>query len=148
MRAVKITAIKTAYFPDLVAAYANPLPPCPMHPPGDSYISNGCSKPPGLCDNAWRAMQEYVMTLGHGGEAFFDDWMRDPHTAVVCCNDGVRPVSFLLELTDEAPEVERQGAGRPDRPERARLVQTSWEAEAAAAVAAEDTTAGDGGEAR
>lgn len=45
------------------------------------------------------------MTLAHGGTAFYDDWMRNPKTAVVCCNDGLRPVSFLLEATDEAADV-------------------------------------------
>lgn len=45
------------------------------------------------------------MTLAHGGEDFYDGWMRDKKTAMVACNDGFRHVIFLLEATDEDAEV-------------------------------------------
>ncbi len=62
-------------------------------------------KPEGLCDNAWKSMMEYAMTLAHGGENFYDGWMKDKKSAMVACNDGFRPVIFLLEATDENAEV-------------------------------------------
>ncbi|MCQ2450240.1 MAG: TIGR04076 family protein, partial [Clostridia bacterium] len=29
---------------------------------------------------------------------FFDGWMQNPDSAMISCNDGFRPVSFLLEI--------------------------------------------------
>ncbi len=41
------------------------------------------------------------MTLAHGGENLYDGWMKDPRSAMISCNDGFRPVSFLLEALEE-----------------------------------------------
>ena len=50
-------------------------------------------------------MMEYAMTLAHGGNDFYDGWMKDKNSAMVACNDGFRPVIFLLETTDEEAPV-------------------------------------------
>ena len=44
------------------------------------------------------------MTLAHGGENIYDGWMRNPNSAMISCNDGFRPVSFLIEVMDEKQE--------------------------------------------
>ena len=54
----------------------------------------------GFCESAWETVSPFVMTLAHGGENFYDGWMKDPHSAIISCNDGFRPVSFLLEAVD------------------------------------------------
>jgi len=41
------------------------------------------------------------MTLAHGGEDIYDGWMKNPKSAMISCNDGFRPVSFLIEVMDE-----------------------------------------------
>jgi uncharacterized repeat protein (TIGR04076 family) len=41
------------------------------------------------------------MTLSHGGENFYNGWMKNRKSAMISCNDGFRPVSFLLEAMDE-----------------------------------------------
>ena len=33
--------------------------------------------------------------------ASYDGWMKNPRSALISCNDGFRPVSFLLEALDE-----------------------------------------------
>ncbi len=38
---------------------------------------------------------------GYGGENFYDGWMINPKSAMISCNDGFRPVSFLIETLDE-----------------------------------------------
>lgn len=43
----------------------------------------------------------FVMTLAHGGAAFHDDWMKNPKSAMISCNDGFRLVSFYIEALDE-----------------------------------------------
>ena len=39
------------------------------------------------------------MTLAHGGEDICNDRMKNKKSAMISCNDGLRPVSFLLEAT-------------------------------------------------
>ena len=106
MKKVKITVIHTAFHKELIEQYAVPgLDPCTYNVPGQVFYSNGWQKPEGLCDNAWKSMMEYVMTLAHGGEDFYGGWMKDKKSAVISCNDGFRPVSYLLEATNEDAEV-------------------------------------------
>ena len=57
-------------------------------------------RPEGLCDGAWQAMEPFVRSLAAGGGKFYGDWMRDPFSAMVSCNDGFRPVSFYIEVID------------------------------------------------
>ena len=49
-------------------------------------------------------MSPFVMALSHGAENLYDGWMKDKRSAMISCNDGFRPVSFLLEATDEDAE--------------------------------------------
>jgi len=103
MKKVKITVLKCAYHKDLVEKYARPgLGPCHYNTEGMTfYCTNGWQKPKGLCDNAWKSMMEYVFALAHGGGNFFDGELIDPKAFIASCNDGFRPVSFLIEATDE-----------------------------------------------
>lgn len=40
------------------------------------------------------------------GMVFYSNgWMKDKKTAMVACNDGFRPVSYLLEATDEEAAI-------------------------------------------
>lgn len=42
-----------------------------------------------------------TFALAHGATDFFDGWMKDSRSALISCNDGFRPVSFLLEVMEE-----------------------------------------------
>ena len=69
---------------------------------GDVFYGD-YAKPEGFCDEARKAIYQYVFALSHGaGEELFyyNDWIREPGVAIVCCNDGLRPVIFKLEKTD------------------------------------------------
>ena len=45
---------------------------------------------------------QYVFALANGARSFYyNDWIRQPGVAIACCNDGLRPVFFKLEATDE-----------------------------------------------
>ncbi|WP_416337079.1 TIGR04076 family protein [Desulfitobacterium sp.] len=46
-------------------------------------------------------MSTFVMNLAHGGEDFYDGWMKNKKSAMISSNDGFRPVSFLIETLDE-----------------------------------------------
>lgn len=100
MKKVRITALRRTTYPDLMALYENPIPtPCNIRE-GDTFLFSG-EKPEGFCDSAWETLAPFVFSLAKGEGNFFDGWMKDPMTALLSCNDGFRPVSFLLAATEE-----------------------------------------------
>ena len=101
MKKVRITAVRKALYPDLMEQYENPIEHACDVQEGQIWIAEGWSKPEGFCQSAWDTISPFVMTLAHGGGNFYDGWMKDPHSAMISCNDGFRPVSFYLEATDE-----------------------------------------------
>ena len=101
MKKCKITVMRMACYDDLMAQYENPIQHACDLRPGQVFIANGWQKPEGMCDSAWETMSPFVMTLSHGGENFNDGWMKNPKSAMISCNDGFRPVSFLIEALSE-----------------------------------------------
>lgn len=67
---------------------------------------SGLGKPEGFCDGAWHAIYPYVFALANGAKSFWfsNSWVRNDGVAIACCNDGLRPVFFKLEATDEEVE--------------------------------------------
>ena len=103
-RKVRITVKHMAEYRDLMEEYENPLEePCTMQL-GQVFICNGWARPENFCLSAWDTISPFVMALAHGGKDFYDGWMKNPRSAMISCNDGFRPVSFLLEATDEEAE--------------------------------------------
>ena len=100
MKKVKITAIRKIWHQDLSVKYENPIEHSCDIEEGQVFISCKGQKPEGLCDSAWESMQVFVKELANGGGNFFDGWMKNPHSAMISCNDGFRPVSFLLETME------------------------------------------------
>lgn len=93
--------MRCASYEDLMAQYENPIEhACDMRE-GDVFIANGWQRPEGFCQSAWDSLSPFVMALSHGGGDFYDGWMKNPHSAMISCNDGFRPVSFLIEALDE-----------------------------------------------
>ena len=98
---MRLTVMRTARYDDLIAQYENPIEhACDMRE-GQVFIANGWRRPEGFCDSAWESLSPFVMTLAHGGGDFFDGWMKNKRSAMISCNDGFRPVSFLVEALDE-----------------------------------------------
>ncbi len=104
MKKVRITVMRMAEYADLIAEYENPIEHACDMTPGRVFLANGWQKPAGFCDSAWETVSPFVMALAHGAEDFYDGWMKNPKSAMISCNDGFRPVSFLLETTDEDAE--------------------------------------------
>ena len=104
MKKVRITVLKTTLDEELARQYGVPgLKACPMLRAGQVFYAD-YAKPDGLCDEAWKAIYQYVFALAHGaGEElfYFGDWIREKGVAICSCNDGLRPVIFKLEATDE-----------------------------------------------
>jgi len=98
MKKVKITAIRKADYKDLQARYENVIEHTCDVREGMVWVSIDGQKPDGMCSEAWKSMREFVEELARGGGNFFDGWMQNPYSAMISCNDGFRPVSFLLEV--------------------------------------------------
>ena len=101
MKKVRVTVMRTARYDDLIERYENPMEhACDMRE-GQVFVADGWQKPAGFCDSAWDTLSPFVMALAHGAENFYDGWMKNKRSAMLSCNDGFRPVSFLLETLDE-----------------------------------------------
>lgn len=109
MNKVKITVLKTTLDKELAAEYgAEGLTACPMMKEGQVFYAD-YAKPAGLCDEAWKAIYQYVFALAHGGGKelfYYGDWIRKPGVAICSCNDGLRPVIFKLEATDQPSTID------------------------------------------
>lgn len=104
MNKVRITVLKTTLDKELAEKYGVPgLKACPMPKKGQAFYAD-YAKPEGLCDEAWKAIYQYVFALAHGAgdkSFYYGDWICTPGVAVCSCNDGLRPVIFKLEATGE-----------------------------------------------
>ena len=100
MKKVKITAVRKTQYPDLMEKYENPIEHACDVEEGMVWLCENGQKPETLCDSAWESMKAFVEALAAGGGNFYDGWMKDPYSAMISCNDGFRPVSFYLEVTE------------------------------------------------
>ena len=74
MKKIKITVVRKVCHRDLIERYENPIDhACDMRE-GQVFVANGWQRP--------------------------DGWMKNPASAMISCNDGFRPVSFLIETLD------------------------------------------------
>ena len=109
MRQVKITVLRKTFQEDLAREYGiEGLTPCPMLQEGQVFYAD-YAKPEGLCDEAWKAIYQYVFALAHGageGLFYYGDWIRTPGVAICSCNDGLRPVIFKLEAAQETSQID------------------------------------------
>ena len=104
MKKVRITVMRKVCHVDLIEKYENPIEhACDMEE-GQVFVANGWQRPDSLCESAWQTMFPFVMGLSHGAENFYEGWMKNPRSAMLSCNDGFRPVTFLLETLDEDAE--------------------------------------------
>lgn len=100
MKKCKITVLKTTLDEELAKEYGREgLGKCPFLKEGQVFYSS-FEQPEGFCDEAWKAIYQYVFALAHGADQvrFYDgDWTKDKGVAICSCNDGLRPVIFKLE---------------------------------------------------
>ena len=97
MKDVQIEVIKITEYKDISLLYEIPQEaPCAMKV-GQIFISKNAEKPDDFCLEAWKTIEPFVKDLAIGKGNFYGKWMKDPMSACISCNDGFRPVSFLLK---------------------------------------------------
>ncbi len=72
-------------------------PICPAFEIGDEFVTDG-RHPDGFCNAAFVDIYRYISSLRRGANY---SWMDVPGTAVACCTDGLRPVIFKIQRTDD-----------------------------------------------
>lgn len=97
MQDVRITVMRISQYKDLMAQFENPIEHACSMEEGMVFMAKGGEKPENFCDSAWETVKTFVQELAAGGGNFYDGWMKNPKSAMISCNDGFRPVSFLLE---------------------------------------------------
>jgi uncharacterized repeat protein (TIGR04076 family) len=99
----KITVLKKMFNPDLVQEYcAQEATPCPVFEEGQEFYFKDLEKPAGFCDWAWDDIHKIVLALLANGD--FGSWMKDKHSNISCCTDGLRPVVFKIEKLEKRKE--------------------------------------------
>lgn len=97
---IQIRALRKTTYPDLMELYENPMENACDVEIGQVWFSENGEKPDNFCSSAWQTLAPFVQALAQGGGNFFDGWMKNPRSALLSCNDGFRPVSFLIEALD------------------------------------------------
>ncbi len=109
MKKCKITVLRKMFIQDLAKEYGiEGLTACPMLREGQVFYAD-YAKPEGFCDEAWKAIYQYVFALSHGAEKdvfYYGDWIKTPGVAICTCNDGLRPVIFKIEATEEESVID------------------------------------------
>lgn len=105
MAKCKITVLKRALNTELAEEYSGvEVTKCPFFEEGQVFTCNLFEKPQNFCDWAWNDLYKVVSTLSMGGNystGIFDKWMKDDNVMIVCCSDGMRPVSFKVERIED-----------------------------------------------
>ena len=101
MRPVRITALRQTVYEDLIAQYENKLEnPCCLKT-GQTFTAYGMNRPEGFCESAWITIAPLVNALSCGAKGLYDGWMKNDRSVMLSCNDGFRPMSFLIEALEE-----------------------------------------------
>ena len=86
MKRCKITILQRTLNEKLAREYAAPgFTKCPMMREGQVFYAD-YAKPEGFCDEAWKAVYQYVFALSHGaGKYYFGDWITKEGVAICSC---------------------------------------------------------------
>lgn len=104
MAKVRITVMKKVLHQDLLDEYLAPsarergFSLCSAFEVGDTFVLNGMEYPEGFCHWAWADIQRDVMMVMFG-QGF--PWVAPAKTAITCCTDGFRPVTFKVERIED-----------------------------------------------
>ena len=104
MAKVRITVMKRVLHEDLIDDYLassakeSGFGLCTAFEEGQEFILEGMSYPEGFCHWAWADIQRDVMMVLFG-QGF--PWVEPKATAITCCTDGFRPVTFKVERIDD-----------------------------------------------
>ena len=95
---VKITVMRKTVYVDLIKEFENPIENACNIEVGQTFYCDSLEMPNGFCESAWDTLKPFISELLNGGGNFYGGWMKNEKSAMLSCNDGFRPVSFLIEV--------------------------------------------------
>ena len=100
MFGVKITVVKTEYYPDLVkdvdTTAEGTFGPCPFFTVNQVFIVDNIDKiPEGFCSWAWADIERDVAMILFGATP--QPVLKNRHSMYSSCDEGLRPVVFKIE---------------------------------------------------
>ena len=104
MKKVKITVLKTTLDEQLAREYgAEGLTACPMLKEGQVFYAD-YAKPEGFCDEAWKAIYQYVFALAHGAtkEPFYCHMVPEKKYSIMETGSENRELPSAVAMTDYA----------------------------------------------
>jgi uncharacterized repeat protein (TIGR04076 family) len=102
MSKCKITVVRRTINQDLIDEYVSDAREdygkCQAYKDGQVFtIVDFPLKPEGFCDWAWADIHRDVVSVMFGSSY---PWIQVPRTAITCCTDGLRPVTFKVEMIE------------------------------------------------
>lgn len=101
MKKVRITVLRKQLYKDFAEEFLTDGSDveCDFYQVGQTFLyEGGAEMPTGFCPWAWIDVYGSVSALSGG--ATYTPWQKREGTSVVCCTDGIRPVTFLLEAME------------------------------------------------
>ena len=103
MYGVRITVVKTEFYPDLVedvdTTVEGNFGPCPVFKVGQIFdVANIDSIPAGFCSWAWADIERDVAMILFGATP--QPVLKNRHSIYSSCDEGLRPVVFKIERID------------------------------------------------
>lgn len=101
MKKVRITVLRKQLYKDFAEEFLTDGSDveCGFYEVGQTfYYTGGAEMPAGFCPWAWIDIYGSVSALSGG--ATCTPWQKREGVSVVCCTDGIRPVTFLLEAME------------------------------------------------
>lgn len=96
---VKIEAIKQTIYQDLIEQYEIPNPnACHLHVGDVFYVDYKLEKPERMCDSFWKTVKPFCDNLLNSKDRIYGKWMKNNDSYLISCDDGFRPMSFLITL--------------------------------------------------
>lgn len=101
MKKVRITVLRKQLYKDFAEEFLTDGSDveCDFYQVGQTFFyEGGAEMPAGFCSWAWVDIYHSVSALSGG--ATYAPWQKRDYMSVVCCTDGIRPVTFLLEAVE------------------------------------------------
>lgn len=111
MNKCKITVLKKTFDAELVREYgAEGLSACPMLREGQEFLADYAC-PQGFCDEAWKAIYQYVFAIAHGAGFRWKSFLLRGLDSQAGHRDlqlqrRTAPVIFKIERTDQEAEID------------------------------------------
>ena len=103
MKNVKITVLRKQLYEDFAEEHlTDGIQPCDFYEVGDTFLYTGGEGRDAPVDVDPGPGAEALRHLRSAG-ATCTPWQKRDGVSVVCCTDGIRPVTFLLEALEALP---------------------------------------------